>query len=140
MNSSLMRMSFDINHGRNLLYVRGKFDNICVIVCFNKQHLLRICCVLSHTDRTQGPNFIFRSELKYAPQRDLCNMRSDSNIIGLIKNCCCFFFFSKPDSLWKMSFTFELFDFPIFSCWYYVNPNVQKPHFKENFKLWQTNF
>ena len=40
-------MSFDINHGRNLLYVRGKFDKICVIVCFNKQHLLRICCILS---------------------------------------------------------------------------------------------
>jgi len=85
-------MSFDINHGQNLLYVRGKFDKICVIVCFNKQHLLRICCILSHTDRTQGPNFIFRSELKYAPQRDLCNMRSDSNIIGLIKNCFFFFF------------------------------------------------
>lgn len=89
-------MSFDINHGRSLLYVRGKFDKICVIVCFNKQHLLRICFILSHTDRTESPNFIFRLELKYAPQRDLSNMRSDSNIIGLIKNC---FFFSKPDSL-----------------------------------------
>lgn len=38
-----------------------------------------------------------------------------------------------------MSFTFVLFDFPIFTCWYYVNANVQKTHFKENFKLWQTN-